>query len=79
MENNIYIQDGKFMAVINDGVAKAGIFSEEAAECVSGIVGHVVEANVKAIEDALDEYTEEQEEKGEDVFFIYHEFTVVDD
>lgn len=79
MENNIYIQDGKFMAVINDGVAKAGIFSEEAAECVSGIVGHVVEASVGAITDALDEYTEEQEKKGNDVFFSFYEFTVVDD
>lgn len=49
----MYIQDRKFMAVINDGVAKAGIFSEEAAECVSGIVGEKVEANVGAITDAL--------------------------
>lgn len=79
MNNNIYIQDGKFMAVINDGVAKAGIFSEEAAECVSGIVGKKIEANVGAITDALDEYTEEQEEKGENVFFSFYEFTVVDD
>lgn len=52
---------------------------EEAAECASEIVGKKVEANVRAIEDALDQYTEEQEEKGNDVFFSFHEFTVVDD
>ena len=52
---------------------------EEAAECVSGIVGKKVEANVGAIKDALDEYTEQEEEKGEDVFFSFHEFTVVND
>ena len=52
---------------------------EEAAECASGIVGKKVEANMRAIEDALDQYTEEQEEKGNDVFFSFHKFTVVDD
>lgn len=49
------------------------------AECVNGIVGHVVEANVGTITDALDEYTEHEEEKGEDVFCCFHELTVVDD
>ena len=49
---------------------------EEAAESVSGIVGHKVEANVKSITEALDEYEEEHED--EDVFFSFHEFTVGD-
>ena len=46
---------------------------------MSGIVGKKVEANVGAITDALDEYAEQEEEKGNDVFFSFHEFTVVDD
>ena len=50
---------------------------EEAAEYVSGIVNQKVEANMTAIEKALDEY--EEENKDEDVYFSFHEFQVVDD
>ena len=50
---------------------------EEAAEYVSGIVNQKVEANMTAIEQALDEYEEEHED--EDVYFSFHEFQVVDD
>ena len=45
---------------------------EEAAESVSGIVGHEVEATVEAITEALDDY--EQEHEDEDVFYSFHEF-----
>lgn len=50
---------------------------EEAAECVSGIVGHKVEPTTKAICSALNDYVEEHE--GEDVFFSFHEYQVCDD
>ena len=50
---------------------------EEAAEYVSGIVNQKVEANMTAIEKALDEY--EEENKDDDVYFSFHEFQVVDD
>ena len=54
---------------------------EEAAESVSGIVGHKkVKPDYNEIVHALDDYTEKQEAKGgEDVFFSFHEFEVVDD
>ena len=48
----------------------------EAAECVEEIVGHPVEATIKAIDEALDEYMEEHED--EDVFYSFHEFKVTD-
>ena len=50
---------------------------EEAAEYVSGIVNQKVEANMKAIEKALDNFEEENED--DDVFYSFHEFQVVDD
>lgn len=50
---------------------------EEAAEYVSGIVNQKVEANMEAIEKALDNYEEEHED--DDVYFSFHEFQVVDD
>ena len=50
---------------------------EEAAEYVSGIVNQKVEANMEAIEKALDNFEEENED--EDVYFSFHEFQVVDD
>lgn len=50
---------------------------EEAAKYVSGIVDHNVEANLTAIEKALDNYEEENED--EDLYFSFHEFQVVDD
>lgn len=50
---------------------------EEAAECVSSIVGHKVYPTVKTIDEALENYLEEHED--EDVFYSFHEFTVVED
>ena len=50
---------------------------EEAAEYVSGIVNQKVEANMEAIEKALDNFEEENED--DDVFYSFHEFQVVDD
>ena len=50
---------------------------EEAAECVSSIVGHKVDPAVKTIDEALENYLEEHED--EDVFYSFHEFTVVED
>jgi len=47
---------------------------EEAAESVSGIVGHEVKATVEAIEEALNDYEEEHED--EDVFYSFHEFQI---
>ena len=49
----------------------------EAAECVSDIVGHPVEATIKAIDEALDEYVEEHED--DDIFYSFHEFKIVTD
>ena len=50
---------------------------EEAAKYVSRIVDHNVEANLTAIELALDNFEEENED--DDVFYSFHEFQVVDD
>ena len=50
---------------------------EEAAEYVSGIVNQKVEANMEAIEKALDNYEEEHED--DDVYFSFHQIQVVDD
>jgi hypothetical protein len=50
---------------------------EEAAESVSGIVGHEVKATVEAIEEALNDYEEEHED--EDVFYSFHEFQICED
>ncbi len=50
---------------------------EEAAESVSGIVGHKVDATVDAIEKALDQYQEVHED--EDVFYSFHEFSIGED
>lgn len=47
---------------------------QEAAESVSGIVGHHVEASVEAIEKALDEYEEETE-----TWYSLHKFNIVND
>ena len=48
----------------------------EAAKSVSGIVGHEVEPTVKAIDEALEDYMKEHED--EDLFYSFHEFTVVE-
>jgi len=45
---------------------------EEAAKCVSDIVGHPVEPNVEAIDQALDDYLEVHEDN--DTWYIFHEF-----
>jgi hypothetical protein len=44
---------------------------------LSGIVGHEVEATVKAIDEALDDYMEEHED--EDIFYSFHEFRIIED
>lgn len=52
---------------------------EEAAECVSEIVGCTVEATIDAIQEALEKYVEQKESEGEEVFYSLHEFQVIDD
>jgi predicted RNase H-like HicB family nuclease len=52
---------------------------EEAAECVSGIVGCTVEATIDAIQEALEKYVEQKENSGEEAFYSFHEFKVIDD
>lgn len=49
---------------------------EEAADYVAKIIGHKVEASVDAIDEALDDYVDKQD--NEDVFYCFHEFTVID-
>ena len=49
---------------------------EEAAQCVSEIVGKMVEPDKNVIETALEEYMDEQED--DDVWYSFHEFTVVE-
>ena len=51
---------------------------EDAAESVSEIVGHKVEADSTNIQEALDEYVEAQE-NPDDHFYSFHEFKVIDD
>ena len=51
---------------------------EGAAKYVSEIVGHEVEASVNAVSQALDDYIEEHEEDNPDLFYSFHEFTVID-
>ena len=45
---------------------------EEGAKCVSDIVGHPVEPNVEAIDQALDDYLAEHED--DDTWYSFHEF-----
>ena len=52
---------------------------EEAAESVSEIVGCTVEATIDAIQEALEKYIEQKESSGEEVFYSFHEFKVIDD
>lgn len=52
---------------------------EEAAKSVSEIVGCTVEATVDAIQEALEKYIEQKESSGEEVFYSFHEFKVIDD
>lgn len=48
------------------------MYIEEAAKCVSDIVGHPVEPNVEAIDQALDDYLTEHEDN--DTWYSFHEF-----
>lgn len=52
---------------------------EEAQKYIETLVGHPVEATFDALDAAVNEYQEEQEEKGIDCFWALHEFTEVDD
>ena len=52
---------------------------EDAAESVSEIVGCTVEATIDAIQEALEKYVEQKENSGEEVFYSFHEFKVIDD
>ena len=52
---------------------------EEAAESVSEIVGYTIEATIDAIQEALEKYVEQKESSGEEVFYSFHEFKVIDD
>ena len=45
---------------------------DEAAKCVSDIVGHTVETTVEAIDQALDDYLEVYEDN--DTWYCFHEF-----
>lgn len=42
------------------------------------IVGHDVEADLKAIDKALSDYVEEHEEDNPDCYYSFHEFKVID-
>ena len=46
-------------------------FGSVGAKCVSDIVGHPVESNVEAIDQALDDYLEVHED---DTWYSFHEF-----
>ena len=52
---------------------------EDAAESVSEIVGCTVEATIDAIQETLEKYVEQKERSGEEVFYSFHEFKVIDD
>ena len=70
-----YFPDRYFLDSYDDPMYWVKI--EDAAIHVSGIVGHEVEPTVEAIDEALEDYQEEHED--EDLFYSFHEFTVVDD
>lgn len=71
----IYFKDRYYI----DGFDDSEYFEtlEEAAKYVKEIVGHDVEATVKAIETALNKYMEEHED--DDCYYYFHEFQVVND
>lgn len=52
---------------------------EEAVKYVSDLVGYSVEPDVEVIDAALKKYQEQKEENGEDCFYTFHEFTVIDE
>ena len=45
---------------------------------VSETVGHEVEASAGAVSKVLDDYVEEHEEEEPDLFYSFHEFTVLE-
>ena len=52
---------------------------EQAARYVSDIVGHEVGASVDVVMSALDDYEEKHFASDPDIFYSFHEFTVVDE
>ena len=72
----IYFKDRYYF----DGFDDSEYFEtlEEAAVYVKEIVGHEVEATVKAIDKALSDYVEEHEEDDPDCYYSFHEFTVLE-
>ena len=72
----IYFKDRYYL----DGFEESEYFEtlEEAAKYVKEIVGHEVEATVKAIDKALSDYVEEHEEDDPDCYYSFHEFTVLE-
>ena len=73
----IYFKDRYYL----DGFDDSEYFEtlEEAAVYVKEIVGHEVEATVKAIDKALSDYVEEHEEDDPDCYYSFHEFSIVND
>lgn len=51
---------------------------EEAHKYIESLVGHSVEATFEDLDSAVNQYQEEQEEKGIDCFWSFHEFTLVE-
>ena len=73
----IYFKDLYYL----DGFDDSEYFEtlEEAAKYVKEIVGHEVEADLKAIDKALSDYVEEHEEDDPDCYYSFHEFKEVND
>ena len=73
----IYFKDRYYL----DGFDDSEYFEtlEEAAKYVKEIVGHEVEADLKAIDKALSDYVEEHEEDAPDCYYSFHEFKEVND
>ena len=72
----IYFKDRYYL----DGFDDSEYFEtlEEAAKYVKEIVGHDVEANVTAIDKALNDYMEAHED-DDDCYYYFHEFSIVND
>ena len=72
----IYFKDRYYL----DGFEESEYFEtlDEAAKYVKEIVGHDVEANVTAIDKALNDYMEAHED-DDDCYYYFHEFSIVDD
>ena len=72
----IYFKDRYYL----DGFEESEYFEtlEEAAKYVKEIVGPYVEANVTAIDKALNDYMEAHED-DDDCYYYFHEFSIVND